>query len=76
MTDRNSAEAFAIGRILRGAVLALAVAGLAGCDTVSDMFSSDDKTVPVSYLHLTPPTIHFSCFPVVPVSPSKKYMHT
>lgn len=45
MTDRNSAEAFAIGRLLRGVVLALAVAGLAGCDTVSDVFSSDDKTV-------------------------------
>ena len=45
MTDRNSAEAFAMGRFLRIAALAIAVGGLAGCDTVTDVFTSDDKTV-------------------------------
>lgn len=45
MTDRNSAEAFAMGRFLRIAALAIAVGGLAGCDTVTDVFTSDDKNV-------------------------------
>ncbi len=45
MTDRISAEAFSLRRVFRAAVLALAVAGLAGCDTVTDVFTSDDKTV-------------------------------
>lgn len=35
----------AIGAALRIALLGLAVAGLAGCDTVGDMFSSDEKAV-------------------------------
>lgn len=44
MTDRNSAEPFVLRRLLRVAAL-VAVAGLAGCDTVTDVFTSSDKTV-------------------------------
>lgn len=41
----GSGRGSAIGTVLRVALLGLAVAGLAGCDTVTGMFSSDDKTV-------------------------------
>jgi outer membrane protein assembly factor BamB len=43
--NRNPAEAKGMKRILRIALLSLAAAGLAGCDTVTGIFSSDDKTV-------------------------------
>ena len=42
---KNPAEANRMTRILRIALVSLAAAGLAGCDTVTGIFSSDDKTV-------------------------------
>lgn len=43
--NKKPAEAKGMTRILRIALLSLAAAGLAGCDTVTGIFTSDDKTV-------------------------------
>jgi hypothetical protein len=44
-TDFMSAAMRKSGTLLRVAAVALAFGAVAGCDTVSDLFTSDDKTV-------------------------------